>query len=175
MIERMIDRLMRREGGYVDHPADRGGPTNYGITQGTLTAWRGEQATASDVQDLTPDEARAIYRERYWIRPGLDRLADLPPLLVEFLFDTGVHSGPRMAVRLLQRAAGVSDDGVIGPVTKGAVSRLPARKLASRLIAQRGLFMGELIGRDPSQEVFRDGWANRLAEFIERTSTSEVA
>ncbi|MDZ7789743.1 MAG: glycosyl hydrolase 108 family protein [Xanthomonadales bacterium] len=175
MIDRFIDRLLVREGGYVDHPADRGGPTNYGITQGTLTDWRGEPVGAAEVQDLTAEEARGIYRDRYWTGPGFDRLVDLPPLITEFLFDTGVHSGPRTAIRMLQRAAGVTDDGLLGPVTRAAVSRTTPRRLAARLITHRGVFLGELIGRDPTQEAFRDGWANRLAEFIERTSTSEVA
>lgn len=167
MIEALIDRLMNREGGYVDHPDDRGGPTNYGITQAALADWRGKPASASDVQDLSPGEAREIYRNRYWTAPGFDRL-DLPDLLVEAIFDTGVHSGPRRAVQILQRAAGTEDDGIIGQLTIRACDRTPARRLVARFLAQRGLFLGYLVGRDPSQQAFRDGWANRLAELVER-------
>lgn len=167
MIEALIDRLLHREGGYVDHPADRGGPTNYGITQSTLADWRGEAVTVRDVQDIDPGEARAIYRNRYWTGPGFDRL-DLPALLVEAVFDTGVHSGPRTAIEILQRAAGTEDDGIIGRLTIRACQRMPARRLTARFLAQRGLFLGYLVGRDPSQEAFRDGWANRLAELVER-------
>ena len=163
----MLDRLLAREGGYVDHPADRGGPTNYGITQAKLADWRGEPVSAADVQDLMPDEARAIYRNRYWTGPGFDRL-DLPALLIEAVFDTGVHSGPRTAIEILQRAAGTEDDGIIGRLTIRACQRTPARRLTARFLAQRGLFLGYLVGSDPSQEVFRVGWANRVAAFVER-------
>lgn len=167
MIESLIDRLMSREGGYVDHPDDRGGPTNYGITQATLADWRSEPVSAADVQDLMPDEARAIYRHRYWTGPGFDRL-DIHPLTAEIVFDAAVNHGPRTAVRLLQRAAGVADDGLIGPITRRAASAASPRDLTARLLAHRGLYYGEIIGADPSQDVFRNGWANRLAELISR-------
>ena len=91
-----------------------------------------------------------------------------PDLLVEAIFDTGVHAGPRRAIEVLQRAAGTEDDGIIGRLTIRACQRTPARRLTARFLAQRGLFLGYLVGRDPSQGVFRDGWANRLAEFVER-------
>ncbi|MDU6240386.1 MAG: glycosyl hydrolase 108 family protein, partial [Bradyrhizobium sp.] len=42
------------EGGYTNHPADRGGPTNMGITLETLRAWRHNDAlTAEDVKQLS--------------------------------------------------------------------------------------------------------------------------
>lgn len=167
MIDRFIDRLLVREGGYVNHPNDRGGPTNYGVTQAVLAEHRGEPVTVSDVQDLSPSEARAIYRQRYWEGPGLDTLP-VHAFMRELLFDTAVNSGPRTAVRLLQRAAGVKDDGVVGPKTRAAVHRFRSRDLAAKFLAQRGLFYGEIIGGDNGQAVFRDGWANRLAEFIGR-------
>ena len=66
-IDTILDEIIRREGGYVNHPADRGGPTNFGITAQTLGSWRklGRPATAAEVQALTETEARAIYRQQY--------------------------------------------------------------------------------------------------------------
>ena len=58
-IDQMLNDVLRREGGYVHDPADRGGPTHYGITQRTLRAWRGQLVTAADVRDLTTAEAKA--------------------------------------------------------------------------------------------------------------------
>ena len=58
-LDAMIDRLLEREGGFVNHPADRGGATNWGVTQGTLAAWRGYPVSVADVHALTRDEARA--------------------------------------------------------------------------------------------------------------------
>ncbi len=166
-VDQYIERVLEREGGYVDHPNDRGGPTNHGITMDTLSSWRGKPVSADDVRLLTKNEARDIYRSRYWSAPGFGSLR-LPDLLAEAVFDAAVNSGPARAVRLLQRCVGVTDDGVIGPITTQAIERSDPRRLCARYLAHRGVFYGEIIGRDGSQSVFRNGWANRLAEFIER-------
>lgn len=166
-VEQYIDRVLDREGGYVDHSNDRGGPTNHGITMNTLASWRGQAVSAGEVRRLTKDEARDIYRTRYWSAPGFGSLC-LPDLLAEAVFDTAVNSGPARAVRMLQRCVGVTDDGVIGPITNQAIQRTRPVRLAARYLAHRGVFYGEIIGRDSSQAAFRNGWANRLAEFIER-------
>jgi lysozyme family protein len=106
MVESIIDDIIRREGGFVNHPNDRGGPTKYGITAKTLGSWRqlGRVATRSEVAALIKAEAREIYRQRYIVAPGFDAIthAALQALLV----DAGVHSGPRRAVRWLQEALG---------------------------------------------------------------------
>jgi len=105
-IDTILDEIIRREGGYVNHPSDRGGPTNFGITAQTLGAWRklGRPATAAEVQALTETEARAIYRHQYITGPGLDVITH--PGLLHLLVDAGVHSGPKQAVQWLQSALG---------------------------------------------------------------------
>jgi len=105
-IDTILDEIIRREGGYVNHPADRGGPTKFGITAQTLGAWRklGRAATAAEVQALTENEARAIYRQQYITGPGLDVITH--PGLLHLLVDSGVHSGPKRAVQWLQSALG---------------------------------------------------------------------
>jgi lysozyme family protein len=60
----ILAAILRREGGFVNHPADRGGPTHYGITQATLQAWRGRAVSEEDVRALSVEEAKAIYRAR---------------------------------------------------------------------------------------------------------------
>lgn len=163
-IDDLITRVIEREGGYVDHPNDAGGPTKYGITQGTLTASRGRATSALDVQTLSLDEARAIYRKNYFDAPGFGSI-EYPPLL-EFLFDYGVNSGPMTATRSLQAALGVTPDGIFGPLSKAALGRvtnLPA--LFYRVKAERYELLLRYIGRDPSQAVFAAGWANRLDQF----------
>jgi len=105
-IDTILDEIIRREGGYVNHPADRGGRRTFGITAQTLGAWLklGRPATAAEVQALTETEARAIYRQQYITGPGLDVITH--PGLLHLLVDAGVHSGPKRAVQWLQSALG---------------------------------------------------------------------
>lgn len=161
-IDQILDDVLAREGGYVDHPADRGDCTNRGITLATLAAWRGRPVTCDDVARLTGDETRAIYRHVYITRPGLDRLPEgrLRALAIDF----GVHSGPQVAIRAVQRILGVTVDGVIGPRTIAAANAAPD---AWRLLLQaRGAYLAGLLQRDPSQRVFAAGWLMRLMEFV---------
>ena len=164
----IIDDIIRREGGYVDHPADRGGPTKFGITQETLSTWRQRPVQAGDVQALSEYEARRIYQRRYLEQPKFDCIHDGP--LRELVVDCGVNHGPRRAARWLQDAAGVAPDGVVGPVTLEAVNGGFASRIFYSVISQRIQFYGALISRDPSQAVFAEGWMRRVAEFLEGTA-----
>lgn len=160
----LIDDILRREGGYVDHPADRGGPTKYGITQDTLSQWRGHRVGKDAVQALTEAEARRIYQRQYIERPGFDKIEDAT--LRELIVDCGVNHGPARAAKWLQRAAGVTADGDVGPITLEAVNTAIPQVLFNRVLAARLEFYGRLITRDPAQSVFAAGWMARAAEFL---------
>lgn len=176
-IEGMIDDVLLREGGYVNHPADRGGPTNYGITQATLSRYRGRPATLGDVIDLTRDEAREIYRSDYLIAPRLHVIKD--PEVLALAFDCSINHGPGRIVRWLQQAVEVVDDGKLGPVSEAAINTIDPVKLYERVLAKRFRFIGEVITNDPEarrakragynlQAAFAKGWLARYAEFITR-------
>ena len=162
----ILDGIIEREGGFVDHASDKGGPTKYGITAATLSAHRGgTMVDATDVERLTIDEARTIYRERYLLRPGFDKVTD--DRLRALLVDWGVHSGPVNAIRGLQRALNVAPDGVLGPITLLALPHLDQRAVFARVLARRMRFIADILQRDPTQRVFAAGWINRLSEFME--------
>ncbi len=168
-IDRILDDVLRREGGYVSHAADRGGPTNYGITQRTLAAWRGRPATADDVRTLTDADAREIYQRRYVVDPGFETLPD--PLRGQVV-DDGVLSGPRTAVRDLQRAlrrsgAHVAIDGRLGPQTRAALDGSDTRRVHARLVQVRAERIGRIVQRDPTQARFLTGWLGRVTAFAE--------
>jgi len=95
----IIDGILNIEGGYVNNPADRGGPTNWGITEKTARA-HGYQG---DMQDLTREEAYRILEQDYWIAPGFDRIADLSLTIAFELCDAGTNVGPAHPSRWLQR------------------------------------------------------------------------
>jgi lysozyme family protein len=172
-IDALIDRLMQREGGYVNHPSDRGGPTNFGITQAALAAWRERPVSVSDVQTMGKDEARTIYRDRYFTKPGFDAIKD--PDLQEFVFDFAVNSGPGAAAKGLQTA--LKDmglyrgaiDGGFGPQSQAALRacrNIP--ELYYRTKCERFELFLRFIGHDPQQAVFATGWSNRLDELQDR-------
>lgn len=162
-LDHILDDILAREGGYVDNPHDRGGCTNYGITLATLQDWRGKTVTCEDVRALTRLEARSIYRDLYVARPGFDKLPSGP--LQALLIDWGVHSGPRAAIRALQRILHITADGVLGPKTLAAAS-VASPDVARLLLKARGEYIAGILQRDPSQRVFAAGWLRRLLDFL---------
>lgn len=160
-VDEIIAEVVAREGGYVDHPADRGGPTKFGITQATLAEWRGHAVTADDVERLLVSEARNIYRRQYVELPGFEALPD--PVRA-YVVDAGVLSGPAQATRWLQAVLGVAVDGVCGPVTRAAAEAANGERLVLRMARERCLGLAAIVSRNPSQSVFLVGWISRALD-----------
>jgi len=176
----LIEGLLDREGGYVDHPADKGGPTCFGITEAVARS----HGYAGPMRQLPRADAVAIYRRLYWLRPKLDEIASRSGRLAEELFDTGVNMGPAVAVTFLQRALtalnrGGNDypylapDGRSGPVTLAALDAFLATRgtssgetvLLRALEALQGERYLRLAERRPANEAFLyGGLANRIGE-----------
>ena len=161
----IIDAIIAREGGYVDHPSDRGKATNFGITIAKLRDWRGDQnLTANDVRMMRRAEAVLIYSDDFIRRPGFHLIAD--DHLRAHVIDFGVNSGPVTAARKLQKVAGADQDGVIGPETLNAIRRMGAAKVSNLLMAERIRLYGRIVAGDHSQAAFINGWLNRALEFM---------
>jgi lysozyme family protein len=176
-INDLIDGLIEREGGYANHPADKGGPTRFGITEAVARAHGYAGAMAS----LPRDEAAAIYRRLYWLRPRFDEVAQRSARLAAELFDTGANMGPAVAATFLQRALTALNrngqdypdlvpDGRIGPATLAALDAFMAIRGASgetvilrAVEALQGERYLRLAERRPANEAFLYGWlANRI-------------
>lgn len=173
----IIARVIKDEGGdkYTCNPADPGGATKWGITIPALTDWRGastnvvNKPTAEDIKALTFDDAVAFY-EWLMASTGIGRIQN--EAVRYWVFDAAVHTGTRPGIRLLQRALGVKDDGVLGIVTLSAVPYLNGDKLCRLLGVEQMLFYGKLAANNltdadkdgtPDQLEFLPGYLNRLA------------
>lgn len=141
------DRLLGHEGGYVNHPDDPGGETNWGISKRSYPN--------VDIKALTRDGAKAIYKRDFWNVVDGDTLHDG---VAYQTFDFAVNSGIGTAVRALQRALGVADDGHWGPASIAAAIRVSESDQIMRLNAERLEFMTRLKNW-PS---FSRGWALRI-------------
>lgn len=146
-----FDRLMGHEGGYVNHPSDPGGETNWGITKRVALAF----GWAGDMRYLTRETAKQIAYQRYWLAAQCDKLA--APVAFQVL-DAAFNHGIGNATRFLQRAAGVSDDGRIGPVTLAKLAQMEVNDVLLRFNAERLEFYTKLS----TWPTFGKGWALRV-------------
>lgn len=178
-IHTLIDEVIAREGGYSHHPADRGGPTNWGITQAVARA----NGYAGDMRALPRVAAEAIYRRLYWDQPGYAFVAEIAPTIAAELFDTAVNMGAGTATGFLQRALNALNrnqqdypdlkcDRAIGARTLAALAAfLALRGRAGETVLRKAIeaLQGEryiaLAERRPANEAFLYGWlANRLGQ-----------
>lgn len=172
-IEAMIDGILEREGGYVDHPSDPGGATNFGITQRVARA-NGYQG---HMRDLAKAVARDIYRREYIEKPGFLGICNLDPVVAEEVIDSGVNAGQGRAARWYQTALNLFNrrgvdyrdivvDGQIGPATLAAHKALIAKRGAAdardmMIDALDGLQFGHYAALSVDNSKFEDfmpGW-----------------
>ena len=177
-VDQLIDALIEREGGFVDNPTDKGGPTCFGITEAVARV----QGYRGPMRQLPRDDAAAIYKRLYWLRPHFDEIAVRSGRIAAELFDTGVNMGPAVAVTFLQRALTALNrnaidypdlvpDGRVGPQTLGALDAFLSLRgksggetvLLRALEALQGERYLRLAERRPANEAFLYGWlANRV-------------
>lgn len=161
----LIGPLIEREGGdeYTNRENDRGGPTKYGVTQSTFGAWLLKHGLPyRDVSTITHGEAVKVYFEEFWTAANCHAL---PPNLRELQFDAAVQHSPRGAIKLLQKASGVTNDGVFGQKTLSAVFAMNEDLLLYRYIVMRYRFYGHIINRDRKQLANIRGWMDRMEAF----------
>lgn len=167
----IINKILQAEGGFVNNPNDKGGPTNYGITAQTLGEWRhlGRDATVEEVKALTRDEAVRILGQRYIEGPGLDQIAN--DKLRGLIVDMWVNHGPRGATLIIQKALKLPGDGILGPKTLGELSGRTFNNydpfaIFNTILAERWRFYSRHVKTNPTQIEFIVGWADRAADFL---------
>jgi len=144
--------VIGHEGGYANDPRDTGGETNWGITKRTAR----ENGYLGDMRQMKRVQAFEIYKQAFWQRYQCEHF---PSALAFQFFDACVNHGAGNAARMLQRAVGVLDDGVIGKLTLQAVENQSLNDTLMRLVAERLKFYTRLSNFN----AFGKGWINRMA------------
>jgi lysozyme family protein len=150
-----VNLVIKSEGGFVDHPQDPGGATNFGITERVARAY----GYTGDMRTLLEVEAELIYKTGYWDK---NNVGQLPWLLQYPFFDACVNHGGGNARRMLQRSLGVADDGVVGPLTLAKICEAQDVTLVLLFTAERIKFYTKLS----TFKTFGAGWMNRMAEVL---------
>ena len=161
--ERAFALTCDAEGGYSNHPKDRGGITYKGVTQRTFSAWlAANNEDDRDVITMTDAEHKTLAYVGYWKRAHCE---DCPERVGCFHFDASYNHGPALAVRLLQEALGVEIDGVYGPETNNALGLIDDLATLDAYFEARRMLYCRIVAHDPSQAVFLDGWNNRIRKL----------
>lgn len=162
----LIPFIRKWEGGFSDHPADRGGATNKGITLATYAAYRRgkgiSETTADDLRRLTEAEWSEIFVQEYWNRFRGDeiRSQSVANILVDWLWMSG-----STAIKTMQRFLGLNPDGIVGPKTLAAINEYEPEKLFGHIHDLRETHFREIVRKNPVQQVFLKGWMNRLNDL----------
>lgn len=152
---KIFDRIIGHEGGYVNDPQDPGGETHWGITKRTAM----ENGYIGPMRSLKREDAEAIYYRAFWQRYQCERL----PFAVSFqFFDACVNHGFGNAARMLQRAVGVLDDGIIGNRTLNAIEKMEVNDILLKFNSQRLRFYTKL----KNFNTYGRGWVNRIADNL---------
>jgi lysozyme family protein len=159
LFEEAVNFVLKYEGGFSNHPLDPGGATNMGITIATLSEARGRKVTVEEVKNLTLEEAKEIYRQRYWEPCLCDRM---PRMLAIPVFDCAVNQGNRRAGEFLQLAAGMTGEDVDGDIGRKTIEKVNAgnvQEIFVEFMSRRMEAYGKLTNLF---RTFGLGWSRRL-------------
>lgn len=169
-----LDYLLDEEGGWSNHPSDKGGATFNGVTQATYDDWRVrvKKVSKQSVRKATAEEIKELYDVMYWRAARCDRL----PWPISYLvFDAAVNSGPSRGVRWMQAGLGLAQDGQVGPASIAAAQKAVDEGEATTLLSivdARVEFLARLVQRTPSQAAFLLGWWRRTQRVLARALLS---
>lgn len=160
--KKYVPILLQLEGGYVNHPDDKGGPTNRGVTLRTYKNHFGQHKTVEDLKKLSDKEWEQIMKTGYWDKCKADQIDS--QAVAEIMVDWCINSG-LIGLRKVQELVGAKPDGIAGPITLSLINSSNPQTLFNRIKAARKQFYINRVKLDPSQKAFMPGWINRLGLF----------
>jgi lysozyme family protein len=161
--DEIFSRVIHHEGGFTRDPKDRGnwtsGVIGKGECRGTKYGISAMSYPMVDIEGLTLEKAREIYKRDWWDKLSLDKFHSA---LAFQIFDSAVNHGMRATVKLLQKVAGTAIDGVIGPLTIRALNRIPREDVCILFVAERIRFYTQIA----TFSEYGRGWMNRVAQNL---------
>lgn len=165
-----IPHVLAWEGGYVNHPSDPGGETNRGITDRLdgnvdgLVDIDGDGYGDIDIKALTEDEAKQVYKLRFWDKMLGDKIESQH--IANILLDGYVNCGSN-GIKIMQRILNIKEDGIFGPKTLEALNTADEIILYNKYKQARKDYYINLAERKPALKVFLKGWINRIESFTD--------
>ncbi len=180
--EKVVEKILKAEGGFVDDPDDLGGITNMGITIASYAGYLGRDVTREEMQDLSKEDAVKFYKKDFWDKHSVE---SYEPEQRHLFMDMNVNHGPKYATMIMQQSVNTKAgdnvldvDGAIGPATRrevGVLSRLDILVERAMFFANN-VFDGSRYARRTSQNKFLRGWFfHRVFEFISGPYEEEIA
>lgn len=155
--------IIKWEGGFVNNPLDKGGPTMKGVTLKTYQKYYGSNKTVEDLKKISDDEWYTIFKVGYWDPCKADQIKSQS--VANIIVDWAYNSGVKTAIKNVQKYLGVVADGIIGPKTLGALNNIHPRTAFDSIKKLREDFYKRIVKNNPSQSIFLKGWMNRINDL----------
>jgi lysozyme family protein len=155
-----IGKILKIEGGFVNNPSDKGGPTNWGITQRVYNAYVGYDSTNDEIRNMPEGDAMEIYKTNYWDAIGGDSILEYAVAYI--IFDQAVNRGVSSALKQACRTVGIAESGGVNSFTISSVNAYDPYMFVTEYLMNSEDFYNAIVARDPSQAKFQKGWLNRV-------------
>ena len=159
---KMVPFIKKWEGGWANDPDDTGGCTMSGITIGTYRTYFGRNKTCEDLRRITEDNWLYVFKRGYWDKMRADEINNQS--IAQLCVDMGWGSGCKTAIKKIQAALGLEADGIIGPLTLGALNNPNSRRVFETLWNMRYEWFNQIAKRGNNAK-FLKGWLRRLRDI----------
>lgn len=169
VINNIVPKILKWEGGFVNDPDDLGGATNKGVTIKTFRGFYGQDKTVEDLKNLTNAQWMHIAKKGFWDKVGGDNIKDqsVAEILFDFAWGSGVYRANKLVQTLLNRYfnQNLTIDGVTGPKTQAAINSVDPKKLFNKIWDYRHEYLHQIVRSRPQNAKFLNGWLKRLNDF----------
>jgi lysozyme family protein len=170
-ITKSLAYTLANEGGYVDNPLDRGGPTNKGITLKLYSQYCGKLMAPRDLQNISDEDVLGVYNRFFWSLLDLNQVAD--DNVATALFDIAVNMGPHESCLLAQTAlswmptwAQMQKDGIMGSWTLNALNKTDPDTFITFFENAVDKHYRDICSKDITQVAFLGGWIKRAQRLL---------